>query len=404
MKATLSKPALDILTEKVENLNKRAVKNNLPLMGLNVREVGFVPFYGTGFGNSQIMFNVELSGCIPRINGWGLVARIEFTNTIGAIVKIVPGVDDDGSFAKYRDEQGNCEHCNTNRRRNDVFVVEHTDGRRKVVGRNCLADFIRTNDVAGLIARAKALEEWTCEYFESEGGRSGGKAYVPLASYVSTVSMLVRKFGWASRTACKDTDEQSTADCADYYYNATGHKHNEWVKKNELYTSDNDKELAENAIKWASEVDASKSEYLDVIKRIAQSGEFEWKLDGYVASIICAYQKDLDRQAKLANSNKSKGFIGKPKERIRDLLVTVVRVRYFEGNYGTRTIVAMEHKLTDDSVAPITWFASGSKDFEEGTDYNLTATIKEHTEDNNWGKQTIVQRATLYPINETIGA
>jgi len=400
------------LRVKVEKLNKRAERHGMNRLEVTiVSTFGFVPCFRRGFGESITLYNVEINGCAPRIDGWQLIARIEFNDTIGCVVRIAPGVDDDGSFASYRSHNGGCDHCNTVRRRNDVYVLSSDNGTRKVVGRNCLADFLRTGDAESFALYA----EFAClvAEFDSAGcedeGREGGwgglyRASVELPKYLTVVAMLTRRLGWVSRSACKDNPSLfATAGHADNYFhpNPRDRKgYEKWIDENELYTSAGDAELAVRAIEWAKSVDSSKSEYLDVIRRIATVGTLDWKLDGYTASIIVAYQKDCERQAEFKakrDGAKEKGWYGNVKDRVRGVTVRVVRVRYFETDFGTKTIVAMEMDLPDNRVAPITWFASGSHEFVEGAEYTMTATIKGHEDDTKWGKQTIVQRAKLEP-------
>jgi hypothetical protein len=163
---------LRALRVKTDELNKRAARHGMvPLEVTVVKTKGFVPVtrhyrdthgrdgriipahWETRFGHTEDLHTVEINGEAPRINGWVLACRVEFNGTIGNVVRIAPGRDDDGSYVTYREIEPVCEHCNTRRRRNDVFVLEHESGERKIVGRNCLADFLRC-------AGADALPDW----------------------------------------------------------------------------------------------------------------------------------------------------------------------------------------------------------------------------------------------------
>jgi hypothetical protein len=399
------------LRAKVAMLHKRAERHGMvaPTVAI-VKEVPFVPVIGKRFGCSEYLYDVEVNGCEPRIDGYRLAARIDFTSSIGPVVKIVPGTDDDGSYSQYRDHDGSCEHCNSLRRRNDVFVLEHLDGRRKVVGRNCLADFLRCGDAATLaeyaewVDRLSQLDSSGCSEYaeESLGYGSRLRPVKGIVPFLTVTAMITRRIGWMGRTKARDLgDVTATADNVSYYFYGKGKHHALWVAENDLSVTDKDAELADKAIKWACEVDASRNEYLDTIQRIAQSGSVDMgKLDGYAASIIIAYKKACEydaERAKKAAAAPDKVFIGDAgKKGQQDIgRVRVVRMRTIEGYYGLKTIVAMEADLPDGSVAPIVWFASGEHDYDEGCEYDLRAGIKEHSDDAKWGKQTIVTRAKL---------
>ena len=406
---------LRLLTEK---LNKRSERHGMERVDVTVvAEHGFVPLHAGrnkdgkrtyGFGISVPLYDVEIDGCAPRINGWALACRVEFNDIIGQVVRIAPGRPDDGSYVAYRDIGPICEHCNTNRRRGDIFVLEHSDGSRKIVGRNCLADFLRTGDADTFAAYAEwcdRIAQWGDDDFagecESEGWGYGGRISptITLDKFLTVVSMLTRRLGWVSRTEARDNPGKSaTAGDAGFYLYGRGKAHKEWIEDNELYIEAKDSDIAAKAIAWVQSVEPGTSEYLHTIVKIGKAGLVDRSIDGYAASIIRAWQKDCEFQserAAKAKGAKTKVFIGSKGERMRDQRVRVVRLHPYTTDFGVKTIVAMEADMPDGSVAPITWFASGEQDFDVDCEYNMTATIKDHKDDDRYGKQTIVQRAKL---------
>ena len=255
---TLGGHGLAVLRDKVADLNKRAAKHGLPEITVNViEEFGLVRMHRNIFGHvfffpSVSKYVVEVSGEEPRINGWRMLAKIEFTAEFGSIIKTLPGIDSIDS--RFREVGPVCEHCNAQRRRNDVFVLEHEDGTTKVVGRNCLADFIRTGDAETLAAYA-AFAEQVKDFigdasdpdFEDSGW--GRTEYTPtLIEYLTIVSVLIRREGWTSRTVAKDSfDKLATADDARFFFTAKRQDRDEWIKKKELYPNAKDAELVEKS-------------------------------------------------------------------------------------------------------------------------------------------------------------
>lgn len=406
-RADIGAAGLAGLNATVEKLNRRAER-----YGMNMLTVTVVREYTTvdeETGRTDVRYEVDIEGCAPCIDGWYLAARIENNEVIGTVVRVVPGKFADCDYSTYRDHDYSCDHCNTRRRRNDVFVLKNDDGESMVVGRNCLADFLRCEDASAFAEYAAwidMLTGMTSADFDDIGyeGGYGGRATAAtecLVRYLTAVRMITRRIGWMSRTAARDQDCSSTADNTNFYLYGRGRAHRDFIVRNELYVCDEDKERAEAAIEWAkslSPAETGRSEYLDVIHRIAEAGLVGDGLDGYAASILRAKENADERAAERAEREsvaKEKDYIGSKGERLRDVPVTIKRVRYYEGNYGVKTIVAMEASLPGGKVAPIVWFASGEHDYDEGAEYLLTGTVKKHEEDSRFGKQTSVNRCKL---------
>jgi len=394
------------LQDKIEKLNKRAKRCNVKPITLRVVRQWTTKHPKSGCDVNH--YDVEINGIAPRINGWSLVVRLENNPTIGTVVRVIPGPYENEDYSGYRDHNFKCDHCNTQRYRKDVYVIRNEDGFEKVIGRNCLADYLRCEDAESFARYAEFCEQCSqlsdaglCDEYGEFGGR-GCRPNLPLVSFLSTVQCCTRRLGWTSRSAAyHDPGVEATADTAYFVIFGFGEAHTKLIERNELYENDNDRDLAEKSVQWAAaltEEQTRKSEYLDTIRRIAQAGETDEKLSGFAASIVRAYQKDqewaAERAAKAANA-KTKVHVGSIKERLKGLTVRVVRVRYTENEWGTKTIVAMELPLEDGTVAPLTWFATGSQEFDEGADYTFTGTVKAHKSDDRWGPQTIVNRCKL---------
>ena len=213
------------------------------------------------------------------------------------------------------------------------------------------------------------------------------------------MDVCITKLGWTSRTAAKDdAGRQATAETALYVLFGRGDDHTQFVERNELYACNGNADRVRETLEWAKALQPGSNEYLATINTIATAGQTDARLAGYAASMINAYQRDCDDKAKAAKNAVGKDYIGKVGP-TQDLgKVRIVRVRYYESNFGTKTIVAMEADLPNGSVAPITWFASGSKEFDENAEYTLRAGVKEHTDCKKWGKQTVVTRAKLTTV------
>jgi len=406
---TLGEAGLTGLRAKVDKLNRRAVRYGMDQLVVTVTREFTVENKRTGCDDPR--YDVQIEGCAPCIEGWHLAARLENNDTIGIVVRIVPGKFADLDYSGYRNHDFSCDHCETKRRRNDVFVLADDDGCRKVVGRNCLADYLRCEDARAFVEYAEWCElaaGWTDESLADEAyeegfGEKGGRPAVALDQFLSIVSCCTRRLGWTSRSASYgDPGSTATADDAYFVIFGRGKFHEDFIRENELHVSDGDKDTAAKATEWVQTVDSSTSEYLDTIRRIGIAGMTDDKLAGYAASIIRAYQKDCEwaaERAEKAAGRKERVYIGDASKKGQQDLgrVRVVRLRSIETEYGVSTIVAMEADMPDGSIAPITWFATGDKvdKYEEGKEYTLRAGVKDHNDDPKWGKQTKVTRARL---------
>lgn len=101
-----------------------------------------------------------------------------------------------------------------------------------------------------------------------------------------------------------------------------------------------------------------------------------------------AHQIQLLRDAKKPISKSE--WIGEIKEKLVDLPVVIQRITGFGSKFGWTNVITF---LNNDNV--ITWFTSSNiSNLEQGKEYLLTATVKEHTLYKE-EKQTVVLRAKL---------
>lgn len=398
---------LAILRGKVEQLNRRAARLGLEPMRVDVVDSEMVTLEhpsGIKFQREYLIVNVY--GETPRINGWEVAARIEFTEA-GNFVHVAPGIS--GVKEAWRTVSNVCQHCNTSRRRTDCIVIRHDSGEEKIVGRNCLADYIRTANADSMIAYAVSLSELGTIICDSEsefwGGDKAGEYTETLDTVLKFASLCIRKLGWASGTMARNDMTMRTVSTADNVRTLLYPPHNanayaewaKWVKENDLYANEHDDAEVALGKEWLATLDDTAvrdSEYLHNLRVLRDLGYIQYSKMGYAVSIIPAARKAREeetRRKEFAKSNANKGFVGEVGKRMRGLPVTVKRLRSTEGNYGVTTIITFEHDGND-----LTWFASGDRteEFKEGAELLVDATVKNHKDDARYGKSTIVNRVT----------
>lgn len=334
---------------------------------------------------------------VPHYRGWRFIATLQHLE--GA--NIVRAIEGETVPPKYRNVGPVCEHCRMQRKRVDTFLLKHADGRIVQVGRSCLGDFLGSDEAGKLAAAASFIAEvkGVAEegmFGEGSGGGSGGSLVV----FLMTVAWAIRHGGWISKKAAAEASDRGeertpTADTAwQLMFNAQARK------EAGVELEPMDEKLAEDALAWAEnlsdeEVNASSSDYLHNIRAIAQSGLVEWRTKGLAASIVAAYQRNMEQRAERERKRPSE-WIGTVGDKVT-VIGTLKSRRLFSGDYGYTTFLTFE--TPDGDI--VQWKASGSQLDHDALDktFAITGTIKAHS---TWKdrKQTDLTRAKLEEVPE----
>jgi hypothetical protein len=370
-----------------------------------------------------------LTGAAPAVAGWEFVATVTPSESgKGNFVSRVPGYKGDEVPHEYRDCALRCDHCNTIRRRKDSFAVLETEtGSWKLVGRNCLADFLGGRDPHEVLDALSVWYDLTGSFGGMDldedayfgGGGGGGLWRFSVEEFLSFVAFYIRTAGWVSRSAKYNDDFNelgaATADDAwSLITPAFDKKEAEWKRTERARVSDGDKKKAADALAWGTEKFVEGEARSDVEHNLGLALSEKYvthKTNGLIAALIVCYDKHLEREierkAKATRKNewfgeieiereitrgKNKGKTKKVKPRY-ELELTVLRINYFESDFGTRAFV----KMLDAEGRSFTWKTSEAnvpEDITAGTTFTATWSVSEHTEYNGW-KETKVSRPTF---------
>jgi hypothetical protein len=366
------------LTDQVAELNKRAEK-------LGVEPVRLIP-HGTEVERRTNQAKVEydfvwhlyeIEGTTPKLAGWTLVAAIERLGDEN-LVRCVPGQT---CPVEYRQARTDCDHCKTDRRRKEVFVLRHEDGRHVQVGRQCITDFLGGKSPESIIAMAEFLWafETRCSEAADEMWGCDGCRYNPsIEEYLATVAICIRKMGWVSAKMAQE-DGMSSAYMAWRVCVETNKYIKELIDEKELFVEDRDVELATAALEWAKALPTTAGDYEYSLGVACRAGVVHAKTRGIIASAIASYQRHKDRLEELhikAREAYKDEHVGILKER-RGFKVTVKAMRSFEGDYGVKTLVRMK----DEDGRTLIWWATGDPNWlKEGETVEITGTVKDHGE------------------------
>lgn len=306
------------------------------------------------------------------------------------LVSCVPGKTVPES---YRTTDTHCDHCQTDRNRKEIFVLAHDDGRFCQVGRSCIADFLGHVSVDNLIARAEWLMALTNEIRESnEWGGGRGEITRNTEHFVQTVTICIRRLGWMSRKMAEERAlemrcPQTTASLAWQVLTDKSRATAELVAEADLHVEERDEVLAVKALEWARGL-AGDNDYIYNLGAACRCEYVTYKTIGIVASVIAAYNKHVERLQEFERTKKVRSLVGVVGERQGFAGLTVKKLLYVEGNYGTKTLCRFE----DANGNVLVWWASSNTDWlTEGETIDITATVKKHG-DYKGTPQTELQR------------
>jgi hypothetical protein len=346
----------------------------------------------TGAKTTVIYFEVAVTGTAPKLAGWTFVATMQHEEA-GVILRTVPTVElPAGTLDAYRACSPACDHCQTERRRNDTFVLRADDGRTKQVGRSCLADFLGGLSPAGAARMAEILAACgqACED-EASGGGSGRVEQVDdLGAFLVVVATVVRLSGWMSRGAARLREGvRATADLVmeAMHPHPMSEASIAWAREVAAARLDVDVTAARCALDAAEALDAGAqlSDYEHNLRVIALGGFVTARLAGLAASILPWYDRELAKARELSRTAESKhlGTVG-----LREVFeaLTLVRVMHFDTDFGTLHL----HRFEDAAGNVLVWKTS-SESWEPGRVYTVKATVKKH-DDYRGTAQTVITR------------
>ena len=395
----------DILLERkfqvetgLEQLNKRAKRKKLPPLTWTWGKPGTREVEHTGKRVAFIPLTLPIE--TPKFKGWQFVAVLQHLGD-GNIVRAVSGNDADIP-KKYRNAGPNCDHCRSDRKRDDTYLLKHEDGRYAQVGSTCIEDFLGSNAALALAARAGFYAQ-TMALLEDEGwevgggGGGGGRSQVlVLTTFLAMVAMAIRERGWLSAKMAEERSGKATGDVAwDAFFN---------IPKGEAQKEPaaEDDAMAEQAAAWAenlpdAEVDKPGGDFLHNIRVIARSGLVEGRTRRMAAAIVASYSRAMGIERE---KREVKPFLNEWLGKVGEKLTVIAKLDFlyrYETDYGVTTLL----KFITPEGANVAWRASSPPAGEDdiGKFFKVSGTVKSHDAYKERA-QTFVTRAKLVEVPE----
>lgn len=341
----------------------------------------------------------------PKIDGFEFAAVIspvtdEDGKHLGNILRMVPGFE--GQLPeRYREATNHCDHCNTERRRLETFVIQNKYGLFMQVGRNCLANYLGLTNPHQLAELAQILIDAEDLMGMSEGEGFGGQRVaerVPIDELLQLTASAIRQYGWLSNKSAREFEKTSTSSRVQEWIFG-GIKTRE-AFEHPLTITDEDRALATETEAWLEAITDTSNDYLYNLSLLAKATSVTGKNFGLVCSSINAYSRDKERairrNARIESDSKSQ-FVGTIGERITIENAIVVYTTEFSSDFGVTHFYKM--KSGDNLFV----YFSSTKMFEQGeTIPSMSARVKKHeARPDKYDplataiRQTVITRATL---------
>jgi hypothetical protein len=327
-------------------------------------------------------------GELPSENGFHFLGKIVHTEA-GNMLMLAPSARNEQLPEEWKIAQNTCDHCKTARRRKDTFIIKTPEGNIMRVGRNCLADFLKTSP-ASMIA-ISAFQDAYLSLVEDDGEEGGGwgsGGWGPsLWHFLVCAFASTRKHGFVKAGDWQDSEEQTktpTKQDAMFLANPCP-KDDSWnqaVKKAWVAGQPTDVDTADaiGALLWLDQ-NPDQGQYIHNLKVACQLPAITGDNQGLVASLPAAYNREMGKialkKAEKAATAQSK-HVGTVGERLT-VEATVLTVQPLESmsRWGGSDLIKL---VTDDGCVIVTFTTSASspRQRDVGKRYSVKGTVKKH--------------------------
>ena len=390
MGVTVTETGLAYLQDKIDRINRRAVKMQVDGLKLKIEPLDPVQ---DEEGAYYLQYHAEIVGKPPVMGDYCLVAIKErMGSEEGAtVIRAVPlGCLPPETIIPewFASDDMFCQHCHSNRNRHEVFLLKKVmeeQSQYLQVGRTCLKDFLGV-DVTTWLNRAEWMldieEMYTMAGIYSQPDKAVDKRYLPMSQVFKYVYTTAERRGFVSkRKAMEDESVVSTISEAMHFHHEDtrpGRKD----KDREPSPTEQEASEAANVLNWF------KTEILPVpekhyfgdevmwynLKNMCDNDMISFKMTGlsvipYV--IWLKHKADQAREKERGISNWM-GIVG---EKITTP-ATVVYTQTIDSMFGPVRL----HKFLTPEKNILCWFqSSGSTlQLDEGDSVIISGKVKEH--------------------------
>lgn len=312
---------------------------------------------------------IRWEGTPPKFDGWSFVAVVEKLPDGSPMTRMVPGYEGEMVDREWANEE-KCDHCDTQRHRNKLIIVEK-DGTRYRVGSSCVKDFL-------------GWQYSPSDFEPPEEEEEGSRGSIAPSGYLTDTVLaktvrVVKAFGWKSRGAAQEYGGEATADKVGALLVGRGELY-EKVKKDlkaaeewkESTEEDKEADLAfvREAQQWVESQPAN-NEYIANLQALAKQETVTSRNMSFLASLVGSYKRHLDAEKERAEEPQMAEELYAPVGKRITVPLKVERVFSFDTDFG----VQHRHILSGENHR-FQW-KTGARELEEGEEYIVTGTVKE---------------------------
>lgn len=387
------------LKKVFEGVNKRAKRNNLPLNEYKIIETE----QRTGkLGRIFNMLKIEAVTPVVRFGGWKFLAELDYTeNPEKPFIRSLSFDEDSAPFAHLYNQECVCEHCETKRKRNKVFYLEHKSGEKKLVGSSCVKVFLKNATAKYFLENWDDVTEFIRDTETQKDDDECWDHFQKSYSYnLDTVLLLGFEIikqdgGYVSPRVCASTATGHIA--MDIIFNPAKAKniHPRYILDREILAKRYGAQLEE--LKTFVANLEERSTYDHNIKLIFENETVSPRNITFAISAIAYLLGVKNQEAKKEEEKKNFNPIhfGEIGKKVTGMEGEITRMQNYQHGYGWGTIV---HVKTAESL--FVWFSSKPlpDSLDLGVKVALSGTIKKHDEFRGV-KQTVITRAKLSQIS-----
>lgn len=379
---------IERLTKKVEQINKKAVKNGLVPMVLTIGEVIKTVQSAKNVMPDQpfteyttYSYPVSISGEYPAINGWKCIAKIDHRDGVNLIA-----IYDEMDVSKWRERKPTCDHCGHNKIKVQSFLIQNEEsGEILQIGKSCIQDYIQGDPkyMLQMLTWVRSLGDILDEEYSMGGS---GYQYFDVETVAKVSALSIRKNGFVPSSAYGDeySSLPTVQDVNNYYFGTRDKEFSDYWAFEEV-----DEVNAKDMIEYFN-AETGDNNFVITIKQLLELCDVRSKFFSYIAGAMSGYFKKLDRDIKDAHKkNRSNEYVGEIKKR-QDFTVTLENITPTNSFYGVSYI----HRFIDSTGNTIIWFAGGVSIERVGETFKIKATPKKHQK---YGDtlQTVVTRCVV---------
>jgi len=302
-------------------------------------------------------------------------SEIKWKNETHSLVRIIDnkeGITQHVEKVEYTERENMCDHCNTKRSRNTIYVLRQNDTDELIqVGKNCMSEYLSLDSLRQIEAAT-----WCNFYMNEESEFDCDRTpYIEEAFDVDLILRIACHF--TMKNGYKKSDEEfSTKDEVKYFLSRLTNVRMTEEERAELEAEFSEIDLITEraaASKIAFAAKEADSAFALTVNEIFEKGAITEKYVGYLACIPYLYIKQLESEKQLKEKQKS-NHIGEIKERL-DLTVQITSSRSFDSQFGTSYLYIMK----DEAGNELKTF-TGRYFAEQDKFMKIKATVKSHDE------------------------